>query len=146
LVSVITEGIKSTRFYGVREIQRLERDRANDLNISPDELRRIQAREMQVQAIAVLTAARVGKVKINPYERGILNKLAEGKYTEAVFGKADSSGRRQFEQGTFVNQIGFGKGGGGVKDARAKEKADILREYRWEVSRSNLKSTAKDFF
>ncbi|HEX2620789.1 MAG TPA: hypothetical protein VHL11_11595 [Phototrophicaceae bacterium] len=62
---------------------------------------------------------------------GVLNKLAAGGYHETVFGKQDSTGRRQFEWGTFVSQYGFDRKRGGPRDARAEEKARILREYRY---------------
>lgn len=92
----------------------------------------LEAREYQVRAIALLTAARVGKTKIAPYDKGILNRLARGEYYNVVYGKEDSRGQRQFEKGTFKSKLGFRQGG--VRSstaegrARAKELADQLRE------------------
>ncbi len=131
-VSYLTEVVKNTRFYGVAEIERQEAQRADELGITVKQLRNIDSREYQTKALATLTAARVGKVQISPYDRGVLNKLASGGYQEAVFGKLDrNTGKRQFERGTFVSQYGFDRKYGGPRDARAEEKARILREYRY---------------
>lgn len=130
-VESLTETVKNTRFYGVAEIERQDAQRAAELGLTVKQLRNLDARQYQTEAIATLTAARVGKVQISPYDRGVLNKLAAGEYQETVFGKEDSGGRRQFERGTFVSQYGFDRKRGGARDARAEEKARVLREYRF---------------
>lgn len=127
----LSELVKNTRFYGVAEIERQEAIRAEDAGISVAKLRNLDSRLYQTKALATLTAARIGKIQISAYDRGVLNKLANGEYYETIFGKEDSSGRRQFERGTFVSQYGFDRKRGGPKDARAEEKARVLREYRF---------------
>lgn len=134
----LAEQVKATRFYGGEEIARQEAIQAERDGITPRQARGIEQRNHQVKAIAILTAARVGKVSITPHTRGVLNKLAAGQYTEAVFGKADGgTGQRQFERGTYYNQYGFDRKVVKHRDsaarARADEKAETLRSYRQPV-------------
>jgi hypothetical protein len=130
-VEYLTEVVKSTRFYGVREIDRQEQERAAELGVTQKQVRNMDARMYQAKAIATLAAAKVGKVEISAYDKGILNKLAAGQYYEVVFGKESESGKRQFERGTWVSQYGSNRKSAVPKDARAEEKARILREYRF---------------
>lgn len=92
----------------------------------------LEARQYQVRAIALLTAIRVGKTKVAPYDKGILNRLAKGEYYDVVYGAKDSRGQRQFEKGTFKSKLDFRQGNTQSSTAegraRAKELADRLRE------------------
>lgn len=87
-------------------------------------------RQYQIRAQALLLAARVGDVDISSYDKGILNKLAEKRYFEAVYGKEDSRGIQRYEKGTFRNKLGFDTGrirySDSAGEARAREKADQL--------------------
>lgn len=130
-VEYLTEMVKNTRFYGVKEIDRQEQERAAELGVTVKQIRNIDSRMYQAKAIATLTAAKVGKVEISAYDKGILNKIAAGEYYEVVFGKESASGKRQFERGTWVSQYGSNRKSAAPKDARAEEKARILREYRY---------------
>jgi hypothetical protein len=134
-VEYLTEMVKNTRFYGVSEIERQEQERAADAGVTPKQIRNIDARMYQAKAIATLTAARIGKIEISAYDKGILNKLAAGEYFEVVFGKERENGKRQFERGTFVTQFQSNRKSAAPKDARAEEKARLLREYRFDIVR-----------
>lgn len=93
-------------------------------------------RAYAIRAQALLTAARVGDVQISSYDKGILNKLAEQKYIETVYGKVDRQGRNRYEKGTFRSKLGFDSGrvrySDSAGEARAREKADqLLRRGRY---------------
>lgn len=135
-VTSLREEIVNARFEPKERIDKL-RDEESLIDETGKPLTRkqkanLQAREYQVRAIGLLTAIRVGKTKVAPYDKGILNRLAKGEYYDVVYGKEDSRGQRQFEKGTFRSKLDFREGNAQSRTAegraRAKELADRLRE------------------
>ena len=136
-VKDLREEITNSRFYEKTYIDSVGNSadlREGDRKLTRREKININKREYQTRAIGLQTVVRAGNVEISNYDKGILNQLAAGNYDDVVYGKQDSSGRRRFEQGTFRNQLGLGRGAIRSNDpsqrARAREKADQLRESR----------------
>jgi hypothetical protein len=121
------------RFYGRDEQQRRIQDIVQEHGISYKKAENLYERQGRDEAIAILAAARVGGVKIDPHDKGILNKVAQGKFYDVVWGEEDSSGRRKYEKGTWKSKVGGGRGDNGLfsKDANAREKARALYETRY---------------
>lgn len=88
-------------------------------------------REMKVRAQAVLIAAKAAGVEVTPAQKRILNPLAEGRFTQTVYGK-----KGEHDEGTLNTRLNAAKKPGvnsrdAAQRARARQKADELREYRY---------------
>lgn len=135
----LRDEITSTRFTPKEEVEKIARQTI----VRDDKGRELTTREKnaeiaydyQVRAVALLTAARVGDVKLSTYDRGVLNRLAEGQYTDVVYGKVQSDGKRQYERGTFKSKLGFGRGSVRSSTPEGRARANELRERLREANR-----------
>lgn len=131
-VAQIQREIEEARFEGDDQIKEQYEREAEQLNLTPRQARNLNKREYSIRAQALLTALEVGKVKINSYQKGILNNLANGKYDDAVFGKQKEDGRRRYEAGTFRAQLRSRRtrSNDPSVQARARENLQYLNEQR----------------
>lgn len=110
-------------------------EEGKELGVSERQAINLENRESQVQARAVLLAARVGKVKISPYETGVLKKLAYGRVEDVVWGEQDTTtGRRQYQRGRYFTELGFAE-----REKRAK------RGYRGETTEARRDEQRRNF-
>lgn len=105
------------------------------LGVSEKQAIDLENRESQVQARAVLLAARVGKVKISPYETGVLKKLAYGRVEDVVWGERElNTGKRQHERGRYFTELGF-----------AERERRMKRGYRGETTEARRDEQRRNF-
>lgn len=129
----LTKSIENTRFYGMEEHARQRRAYADEFGISEKKAANMEQRDAQYKALAIQSAARAGKVKLSSYHSGIVNRLADGKYDDTVWGSKNEKGDRTYERGTYISKMGLdqGRSASSKGDARAAEAARVLREYRY---------------
>jgi hypothetical protein len=119
--------VKDARFAGIDEYERENKSKAERYKLPAETFESMNERDFKNRAQAVLTAAKVGKVELSAYDKGVLRKLAAGRYKDVVFGHVkDEYGRRTYERGTFRSQY-RGKNTG-RKSARQQAIADEMRD------------------
>lgn len=130
----LTKTVVNQRFESYKRYREEIREQAEQQGISERQSRNISNRETEIEARAVLTAARLGNVKLSAYETGILKKLADGKFEDVVYGEADEDGRRKYERGTYFTQLGF--------DRREQQRQ---RGYRGETTEARRDEQRRNF-
>lgn len=133
--SALVKGVTDLRYnpydYWRKEIT----EQGKELGISEKDAIKMENQDSQIQARAVLVAAKAGNVKISPYETGVLKKLAYGKVEDVVWGERDSStGRRQYQRGRYFTELGFA-----AAEKRAK------RGYRGETTEARRDEQRRNF-
>lgn len=116
------------------DLDEYEKEAARAYNTTPKKALNQQSRELAARAAAVQLAARVGNVEISAADKRTVNALSKGEFVSHTWGEKDGSGRRRFERGTLRNKVGLRKVKGyssPEQEARAQEKRDQLREYRY---------------
>lgn len=131
----LVKGVTELRYNPYDYWRKSVTEEGKELGVSEKQALNLENRESQVQARAVLLAARVGKVKISPYETGVLKKLAYGRVEDVVWGeRAQDTGRRQYQRGRYFTELGFAE-----REKRAK------RGYRGETTEARKDEQRKNF-